>query len=50
MIQFHYFTNKVILQKIEYKVFITIGEDKQGNLFWDLDENKTTLRDFTPYK
>lgn len=22
------------------KVFITIGEDDKGNLFWDLDENK----------
>ena len=40
MTQFHYFTNEVILKDIIYKVFITIGEDDKGNLFWDLDENK----------
>ena len=33
MMQFHYFTNEIILKDREYKVFITIGEDKQGNLF-----------------
>ena len=38
--KFHYFTNEVILKSKEYKVFITIGEDDKGNLFWDLDENK----------
>ena len=40
MTQFHYFTNKVILKGIEYNVFITIGEDDKGNLFWDLEENE----------
>lgn len=40
MIQFHYFTNEVILKDIEYRVFITVGEDDKGNLFWDLEENK----------
>ncbi len=49
MTQFHYFTNKVLIQNIEtkkfneYKVYITVGEDKQGKLFWDLDENKKPL-------
>ena len=37
---FHYFTNKIILKGKEYKVYITIGEDNTGNLFYDLDENK----------
>jgi len=39
---FHYFTNEIILENIEYKVFITIGEDDRGNLFYDLDENKNS--------
>lgn len=38
---FHYFTNKLILKKELYEVYITIGEDENGNLFYDLDKNKT---------
>jgi len=37
---FHYFTNEIILKGKEYKVYITIGEDNTGKLFYDLDENK----------
>ncbi len=37
---FHYFTNKIILKGKEYNVYITIGEDNTGKLFYDLDENK----------
>lgn len=49
MVQFHYFTNKVLIQQKntknfnEYKVYIIVGEDNQGNLFWDLEENKKPL-------
>jgi len=50
MTRFHYFINKVILKGIEYNVFITIGEDDKGNLFWDLEENKKTFGNFTSYK
>ncbi|MBQ3834023.1 MAG: hypothetical protein II816_00685 [Elusimicrobia bacterium] len=38
--QFHYFINEVMLNGKEYNVYITIGEDDKGNLFWDLCENK----------
>ena len=38
---FHYFTNKLILKEELYEVYITIGEDENGNLFYDLDKNKT---------
>ena len=37
---FYYFTNEVILKGKEYKVYITIGQDDKGNLFWDLNRNK----------
>ena len=37
---FHYFTNEITLKNEYYEVYITIGEDDKGNLFWDLDENK----------
>ena len=40
IIKFHYFTNEIILKKDNYSVYITIGEDIKGNLFYDLDENK----------
>lgn len=40
IIKFHYFTNEVMVKKILYKIYITIGEDSKGNLFYDLDENK----------
>jgi len=40
IIKFHYFTNEVMFKKILYKIYITIGEDGKGNLFYDLDENK----------
>jgi hypothetical protein len=36
----HYFTNEILLKENYYKVYITIGEDNKGNLFYDLDENK----------
>ena len=42
---FHYFTNKIILRKEIYEVYITIGEDENGNLFYDLDENKKTFEE-----
>ena len=48
--QFHYFTNEIILKNNKYCVYITIGEDENGNLFWDLEENKKTSGNFTPYK
>ena len=38
--KFYYFTNKIILMKKVYEVYITIGEDENGNLFYDLDKNK----------
>ena len=40
IIKFHYFTNEILLKESFYKVYITIGEDNRGNLFYDLDENK----------
>ena len=43
LIRFHYFANEVVLKGREYKVFITIGEDDNGNLFYDLEENKKPL-------
>lgn len=39
---FHYFTNEIYIDKEKYSVYITIGEDENGNLFYDLDENKKT--------
>ena len=48
--QFHYFINEITIKNIVYKVFITIGEDESGNLFWNLEENKKTSGNFTPYK
>ena len=42
---FHYFTNKIILRKKIYEVYITIGEDENGKLFYDLDENKETFEE-----
>ena len=36
---FHYFTNRVILKGNIYNVYITIGEDENGKLFYDLDKN-----------
>jgi len=42
---FHYFTNKVYIIKEKYNVYITIGEDENGNLFYDLDENKETFEE-----
>ena len=44
--KFHYFTNKIFIynkkerKNKEYFVYITIGEDYKGNLFYDLEENK----------
>ena len=38
--KFHYFTNKITLKKEIYEIYITIGEDENGNLFYDLDKNK----------
>ncbi len=38
--KFHYFTNEVILKNEKYYVYITIGEDNRGNLFYDLNKNK----------
>ncbi len=40
IIKFHYFINKVRIKNIIYEIYITIGEDEKGNLFYDLDENK----------
>lgn len=40
IVKFHYFTNEILLKESSYKVYITIGEDNKGNLFYDLDENK----------
>ena len=40
IVKFHYFTNTVIIINSCYNIFITIGEDNKGNLFYDLDENK----------
>ncbi len=40
IIKFHYFTNEIIVKNNKYSVYITIGEDIKGNLFYDLDENK----------
>lgn len=45
IVKFHYFTNKVILKEKPYEVYITIGEDNKGNLFYDLDENKKDLKE-----
>ena len=42
---FHYFTNQVKIKDKEYKIYITLGEDDRGNLFYDLDENKTLEAD-----
>lgn len=39
---FHYFINEILLRNVRYCVYITIAEDENGNLFYDLDENKTT--------
>ena len=40
IVKFHYFINEVLLKENFYKIYITIGEDNKGNLFYDLDENK----------
>ena len=40
IVKFYYFTNKIKLKNEEYFVYITIGEDNRGNLFYDLDEKK----------
>jgi len=32
-----------MLKDEPYEVYITIGEDDNGNLFWDLEENKKPL-------
>ena len=42
---FHYFTNKIILRNEVYDIYITIAEDNNGNLFYDLDENKESLKE-----
>jgi hypothetical protein len=42
---FYYFTNKIILRNEVYDVYITIAEDNNGNLFYDLDENKESLKE-----
>ena len=42
---FHYFTNKVILRDEIYDIYITIAEDNNGNLFYDLDKNKESLKE-----
>ena len=39
---FYYFTNEVFIRDKKYKIFITIGRDDRGNLFYDLDENKSS--------
>lgn len=39
---FHYFTNEVIIKNEKYKTYITIAEDENGNLFYDLDEYKNS--------
>lgn len=44
IIKFHYFKNKVVLKNEPYEIFISIAEDRKGNLFYDLDENKSSLR------
>lgn len=38
--KFHYFTNEVIIKNDKYRIYITIGEDRIGKLFYDLDKNK----------
>lgn len=38
--KFHYFTNEILIKGEDYDVYITIGEDNKGNLFYDLDKNK----------
>ncbi len=45
IVKFHYFINEVLLKDRFYKVYITIGEDNKGNLFYDLDENKENLKE-----
>jgi len=45
IMMFHYFTNEVYIIKEKYNVYITIGEDENGNLFYDLDENKETFEE-----
>ena len=42
---FHYFTNEIYIAKEKYRVYITIGEDENGNLFYDLDENRKTSKE-----
>jgi len=42
---FHYFTNKIILKDEVYDIYVTIAEDNNGNLFYDLDENKESLKE-----
>ncbi|MBQ3834910.1 MAG: hypothetical protein II816_05280 [Elusimicrobia bacterium] len=36
----HYFVNEIIVKDNKYSVYITIGEDQRGKLFYDLDKNK----------
>ena len=38
--RFYYFTNEVMIKKEIYKVYITIGEDENGKLFYDLDQDE----------
>ncbi len=40
ILKFHYFINEVIVKDNKYSVYITIGEDQRGKLFYDLDKNK----------
>ena len=40
ILKFHYFINEVIVKNIKYSLYITIGEDNRGHLFYDLDENR----------
>lgn len=45
IIIFHYFINEIFINEGKYSVYITIGEDENGNLFYDLDENKKTFEE-----
>lgn len=42
MTKFHYLTNIVIYKGSPLEVFLTIGEDKDGNLFYNINKNNKT--------
>lgn len=39
IIKFHYLSNQTLIKGVPFDVFVTIGEDRKGNLFYNLNED-----------